>query len=125
MTDIPTIETERLVLRAQRFGDWPVYADFLASERATYMGGPFSEAAAWGMFCHDVGQWTLMGHGALMLEERRGGRCIGQVGLKTLVSYIHPDNLSSRRLAERLGAVLDAGAARHDPHDLVYRHSRS
>jgi RimJ/RimL family protein N-acetyltransferase len=167
MTDIPTIETDRLVLRAQRFGDWPVYAAFLASERATYMGGPFSEAAAWGMFCHDVGQWTLMGHGALMLEERHGSRCIGQVGinpgplfpehelgwllypgaegqgyafeaasalrhwafntfgLKTLVSYIHPDNLSSRRLAERLGAVLDMGAARHDPYDFVYRHSRS
>jgi RimJ/RimL family protein N-acetyltransferase len=166
MTDIPSIETERLVLRAPRLADWPAYADFLASDRAVYMGAPFSEAAAWGMFCHDAAQWTLMGHGALMLEGRRGGHCLGQVGinagplfpehelgwllypgaeglgyafeaaealrnwafgtlgLRTLVSYIHPDNLSSRRLAERLGAVLDIDAVRHDPRDLVYRHSR-
>lgn len=43
-------------------------------------------------------------------------------GLATLVSYIDPDNLRSRKLAERLGAVLDEQAAKPDPTDLVYRH---
>ena len=31
----------------------------------------------------------------------------GPRGLKTLVSHIDPDNHRSRRLAERLGAVLE------------------
>jgi RimJ/RimL family protein N-acetyltransferase len=42
--------------------------------------------------------------------------------LPTLVSYMDPDNHRSARLAERLGAVRDATAARQDPEDLVYRH---
>jgi RimJ/RimL family protein N-acetyltransferase len=42
--------------------------------------------------------------------------------LPTLVSYIDPDNIRSRKLAERLGATLDLTAPRPDPRDLVYRH---
>ncbi len=42
--------------------------------------------------------------------------------LKTLVSYIDPDNARSIRLAERLGATIDDHARKQDPDDLVYRH---
>lgn len=42
--------------------------------------------------------------------------------VKTLVSYIDPENLRSVKLAERLGALLDKGAIPQDPEDLVYRH---
>ncbi len=163
----PVIETDRLRLRAPKMTDWPIYAEFMNSDRATHMGGPFAEAIAWGMFCHDVAQWPLMGHGSLMIERRVDGTCVGQVGinsgplfpehelgwllypgfegqgyaleaaialrrwgsevlgLQTLVSYIHQDNEKSRRLAERLGAVLDETAERHDPADVVYRHSKA
>jgi RimJ/RimL family protein N-acetyltransferase len=48
----------------------------------------------------------------------------GALGLQTLVSYLDPANLRSAAVAERLGAVLDPDAARQDPEDLVYRHSR-
>ena len=166
MTEIPTIETERLILRPPGMDDWPLYAELMFSERAIYMGGPFSTKGAWGMFCNDVAQWTLMGHGALMLEARDTGQCLGQVGinhgplfpehelgwlvypdaegkgyayeaalalrdwgfrkrrLNTLVSYIDPRNTRSRKLAERLGAVLDTAAPVQDPGDLVYRHPK-
>ena len=144
--------------------DWPDYRDLMLSQRAVFMGGPFSKTAAWGMFCHDVALWELLGHGALMMEDRKTGGCFGQVGinhgplfpehelgwyvypkaegngfareaavamrdwafnvrgLKTLVSYVDPENLRSRRLAERLGARLDMSAPRPDPNDLVFRH---
>ncbi len=75
------LETERLILRVPEMKDWPEYAELMLSQRALYMGGPFSTGVAWGMFCHDVAQWTLFGHGALMLEDRRSGRCLGQVGI--------------------------------------------
>ena len=42
--------------------------------------------------------------------------------LKTLVSYIGPDNARSIRLAQRLGARIDEHARKQDPDDLVYRH---
>ena len=81
MIDIPLLETPRLRLRAQCLDDFPVYAAFLASPRARGMGGPFGEVAAWGQFCHDLASWHLFGHGALMIERRDTGECIGQVGI--------------------------------------------
>ncbi|MCF6327740.1 MAG: GNAT family N-acetyltransferase [Devosiaceae bacterium] len=164
MTVIPSIETERLSLRPPTIDDWPAYAELAVSKRSIHMGGPFSKEAAWGWFCHDIAQWHLMGHGALMIEDKKSGTCLGQVGinhgplfpehelgwfvyansegkgyayeaaialrnwafetrrLKTLVSYIAPENNRSIRLAERLGAELDGAAPRTDPADLVFRH---
>ena len=160
----PTLVTTRMTLRPMVVADWELYAAFMRSERSRYMGGPFSVTAAWGMFCADHAQWDLYGAGALMLEERDTGICLGQVGinsgplfpeqeigwlvypeaegrgyafeaacalldwaktvrqLDTLVSYVDPTNVRSCRLAERLGATIDAEAPRPDPTDLVYRH---
>lgn len=78
---IPTLESERLLLRAPVMQDWPAYQELMLSQRAAHMGGPFSTATAWGMFCQDVAQWTLLGHGALMMEDRESGACLGQVGI--------------------------------------------
>ncbi|MBB1247679.1 GNAT family N-acetyltransferase [Rhizobium sp. G21] len=49
-----------------------------------------------------------------------------EAGVSSLVSYIDPDNHPSRRLAERMGAVLDptAPTPNGDP-CLVYRHPKS
>ena len=164
MTEIPTLETDRLILRPPKMEDWPEFAELMLSERSVHMGGPYSTQAAWGLFCHDVAQWALMGHGGLTMEDRKTGLCIGQVGinhgplfpehelgwqvypdaegmgfayeaasalqdwafttrrLDTLVSYIDPDNIRSLKLAERLGAKVDADAPRQDPTDIVFRH---
>lgn len=78
---IPTLTTERLCLRPMQMQDWPAYLALMASERARYMGGPFDTAAAWGMFCQDHAQWDLFGTGALMIEDRATGACLGQVGI--------------------------------------------
>lgn len=78
---IPTLTTSRLILRPLRAQDWPAYRDFLASERARYMGGPFALKMAWGMFCSDHGLWDFQGCGALMIDERDSGLCVGQVGI--------------------------------------------
>lgn len=164
MTPIPTLKIRRLILRPMRVADWTAYQLLMESDRSIYMGGPFSTAVAWGMFCADHAQWSLFGCGALMIEDMTSGKCLGQVGINsgplfpefelgwllypeaeghgyayeaaaalrewgrdvehidTLVSYVDPENAKSARLAERLGATLDAHAQRPDPSDLVYRH---
>lgn len=81
MADIPTLRTERLLLRSPRIEDFPEYAAFLASPRAGHMGGPWDARAAWGMFSHDVACWALFGHGALMIALPETGAVIGQVGI--------------------------------------------
>ncbi|MEQ8372830.1 MAG: GNAT family N-acetyltransferase [Roseibium aggregatum] len=78
---IPALETERLILRPMTMSDWPAYEALMASDRSRYMGGPLSRFAAWGLFCHDIAQWQLMGHGALMMEARGSGEVFGQVGI--------------------------------------------
>ena len=79
--DIITLTTARLTLRPQVMADFPAYAAFLSSPRAVGVGGPMDERAAWGLFCHDLAQWPLLGHGALMIELTATGACIGQVGI--------------------------------------------
>ena len=78
---IPTFRTERLVLRPPVFEDFAAYRELMASSRSTFMGGPFDEARAWGLFCHDIACWTLFGHGALMIDRAATGQCVGQVGI--------------------------------------------
>lgn len=45
------------------------------------MGDPFSEAEAWGWFCHDVGQWAMFGHGSFSILEKGSDVCLGAVSL--------------------------------------------
>lgn len=78
---IPTLETERLLLRAPTPDDFPAFFEIMSSERARFMGGPFDEWGAWGMLCHDIAGWGLFGHGGLMIERKPDGLCIGQVGI--------------------------------------------
>ena len=81
ISTIPTLDTERLTLRAPVYADFPAYAALWQSERAIHMGGPHDIFAAWGLFCHDIALWQLFGHGALMLDRRDTGECVGQVGI--------------------------------------------
>ena len=81
MTKIPRLVTERLLLRAPVHDDFLAYAALLQSDRASFMGGPFDKKSAWGMFCSDIAQWQLFGHGCLMLELPQDRKCIGQVGI--------------------------------------------
>lgn len=79
--DIPTLTTERLILRPPVMADFVAYEALMASPRSSGMGGPFDTRAAWGLFCHDIALWHLFGHGALMIDLRDTGECVGQVGI--------------------------------------------
>ena len=62
-------------------------ANLLASERARFMGGPYNELGAWRVFCQDIALWQMFGHGALMVDLRATGDCIGQVGINHGLLY--------------------------------------
>lgn len=78
---IPTLTTERLTLRAPVMADYAAYEALMASPRSVHMGGPFDQRAAWGLFCHESACWHLFGHGALMIEVKASGACVGLVGI--------------------------------------------
>lgn len=79
MTDIPTLYTERLTLRAPTHEDWPAFRDLLQSERSAFMGGPYSTEGAWGSFCHGIALWHMFGIGALSITLAATQDYLGQV----------------------------------------------
>lgn len=79
---IPTIETGRLILRAFRDDtDFDCYAEFYASERTKFYGGPLNRPAAWRAAAAMMGHWIIRGYGAWAVEEKSSGDFCGMVGL--------------------------------------------
>ena len=78
---VPTLFTERLILRPPNQTDLVPFSAMLGSDRARYMGGPYNALGAWRVFCQDIALWQVYGHGALMIDLRATGECVGQVGI--------------------------------------------
>ncbi|MEO1198534.1 MAG: GNAT family N-acetyltransferase [Pseudomonadota bacterium] len=78
--DIPTLETERLILRGFKEADIAAYADFFASETSFFVGGPVEAWEAWRKFAVYPGHWALLGYGPFALEEKMTSAFVGVVG---------------------------------------------
>lgn len=88
---IPTLETERLILRAPGQQDLDAYADFLASERSRMVGGPLNRIDAWRSLAAIVGHWSLRGFGRWALDTKSGETSLGFVGLHFPEGWPEPE----------------------------------
>ncbi len=59
---IPTLETERLILRAPQMSDCEPMMDFMATERSKFVGGPKDRRDAMRGFGHIAGLWVTRGY---------------------------------------------------------------
>ncbi len=85
---IPTLETERLMLRAPRGDDFPVYEGFFTDgEASRFYGGPVRTDIAWRRLASDLGHWQLRGYGLWAVERRSDGAMIGCCGLSWPVGW--------------------------------------
>src|SRR3954466_11834058 len=81
-TEIPSVETERLILRGWRNEDFEAYAAMLADpEVGRTLGGVQTRTDAWRNFAMVVGHWTLRGFGFWAVERKSDGAVIGRIGL--------------------------------------------
>lgn len=67
---IPSLTTHRLTLRAPRLSDFDAIADFRASDRARFVGGPATKASSWGYLAALIGHWDLRGYGRWIITEK-------------------------------------------------------
>ncbi|EIV94552.1 GNAT family N-acetyltransferase [Frankia sp. QA3] len=154
---IPTVLTERLILRGWRLDDVEPYLTMaLHPDMSIYTSSPSRESSVWGMTAFQIGHWALQGFGMWIIEERRTGEFLGRVGLyeepgwpgcevawtvrrdrwgegiasegataavefafteagrERLISIIHPENIGSIRVAEKLGLTLAEGPIDRD-----------
>jgi RimJ/RimL family protein N-acetyltransferase len=83
MTDVPVVETGRLILRGFRPDDFPAYATMMADPRVTrYLadGQPLGAMEAWRQMAMFAGHWALRGFGVWAVEERASGAFVGRIG---------------------------------------------
>jgi len=78
---VPVLKTARLVLRAPRVTDFAAYETVFCSDRARFMGGPFSADDAYADFCQAVAGWMLRGAGMWTLTARDGDTPLGWIYL--------------------------------------------
>jgi len=68
---IPTLETNRLVLRAPRLSDAANWDAFLKTDRAAFVGGPDADLhTSWRGFAHVAGMWMLRGYGSFVFASK-------------------------------------------------------
>lgn len=92
MHSVPTIETDRLILRPYRRDDFGPYSALFADAGVTrFIGGvPFSREQAWTRFLRQVGMWHYFGFGFFALQEKETGHFIGEAGFHDLHRVISP-----------------------------------
>jgi RimJ/RimL family protein N-acetyltransferase len=111
MSFVPTLTTERMVLRAPEPADFEAYAAFYASERAVWEDGPLPRGAAWAEFAAAAGGWVLRGFGSFSLICRTSGRYLGEAGIYQPPHYPEPE-IGWILMAEAEGRGLAQEAAR-------------
>lgn len=80
--DIPTLTTERLVLRPFRGEDLGAHAAMNGDPRVMqYIGEVQDRPAAFRSMCSYIGHWHFRGYGPWAVEERATGAFIGRAGV--------------------------------------------
>ncbi|MEL7093698.1 MAG: GNAT family N-acetyltransferase [Pseudomonadota bacterium] len=90
---IPTIETERMILRAPRIEDAPIFRAFYRSERSQFVGGPHEDESDLNRaFGSIAGLWMLRGHSLLIGELKSApGVAIGAFGTYEPLHWPEPE----------------------------------
>ena len=80
---IPRLETQRLILREFRAGDFEDYAAFLADpDVARYIApAPMTRDESWRSLAALIGHWHLRGYGRWAVEAKSDGAFMGMVGM--------------------------------------------
>ena len=115
--EIPTLRTDRLVLRAFRAADIDAWAPMEADpEVVRYRGNkPRARNEVWEMLERSLGQWALRGYGLFAIELAAEGRFAGFAGV------LHPADWPEAELSYSLarefwgrGIATEAARAARD-----------
>ena len=82
LTNAPTLETERLILRSPEAGDAEAVIAFLMDQDyAGGFGASDNRGDAWRWFALNVGHWHIHGHGYFTVADKATGTPVGLCGI--------------------------------------------
>jgi RimJ/RimL family protein N-acetyltransferase len=89
---IPTLETERLLLRPHRLSDFESYVEMWADpDVVRFIGGqPYDRENTWSRFLRTAGGWHHLGFGFFAIEEKATGLLVGEAGFHELHRRLEP-----------------------------------
>jgi len=92
LPEAPTLETERLILRAFRAGDLELLSAMWADESVVrYIGGQkLSREETWRRSLAACGQWPYTGFGYWIAELKSSGEVVGQIGFADFKRDMEP-----------------------------------
>ncbi|WP_176691611.1 GNAT family N-acetyltransferase [Superficieibacter electus] len=77
---MPTIFTDRLILRPQTIADfaawYPLYADPVLMN-----GSGFTPEEGWNRLLRNIGHWTVFGYSIFTIRQKSNGALLGETGL--------------------------------------------
>ena len=79
--NIPSLETDRLILRPPVEADVGPLSQFFAGPRAASLGGPLARWQVWRAHAMIIGHWHMRGFGLWSVDEKATGDFVGRVGL--------------------------------------------
>ncbi len=90
--NVPTLETERLILRGYRRGDFTAVYELWSDPRTVRLMGmqPMTEEECWAKFLRSFGAWQVNGFGFWAVEEKATGQFIGELGFLNAKRAIFP-----------------------------------
>lgn len=91
MIDIPTLETDRLILRALKSSDFEPLVAFYQDDRSGFVGGPMTPDQTWRMLATEIGHWSLRGYGRFGVEEKDTGAFCGVIGPWNPHGWLEPE----------------------------------
>lgn len=80
LANTPVLETKRLVLRAPQASDVEPALAFMVTDRAQYIGGPYTRHTAWRGIGHVIGHWVMRGYGLFIFCDKTTGAPLGITG---------------------------------------------
>ena len=88
---IPTLNTQRLLMRAPTLEDFDVLCAFYASPRAEFVGGQMEPDQVWRHLAVEIGHWQMLGYGRWTVVERESGKAAGIIGLWNPAGWPEPE----------------------------------
>lgn len=92
LTNAPTLETDRLILRGPEKRDADAMIAFLMDDtRSAGFGGYTNRAASWRWFTLNVGHWHWHGYGYFTIQDKATGKPAGISGIWNPEGWPEPE----------------------------------